>query len=200
MTFNINDLNSAISGNNGLLYATHFSVMVTAPKCSQGNSQIIQQIPMFCHATDLPGLQFDGEQVRPSGFGLFETRPLTAAFAPVQFTFYCDGNGALLKFFQTWLQNVQNFNVNQRQSSTVNGAGLGVFNYPDWYETTIEITLYNPIGDEVLKYTLDRAWPMMAVPQALSWEAEQHDILRFTVQFAYRAWTTEAIGQGSGAG
>lgn len=200
MTFNINELNSAISQNNGLLYSSHFYVQITPPQCLNSNNQIMQSIPMFCDSTSMPGLQYQPFDIRPNGFGLFESRPIQATFPNQAFTFYCDAQGNLQKLFQKWMQNIQNFNVNQNTSNTVNGAAQGVFNYPEWYETRIQIFQFDPTGKQVQNtWTLENCYPMTMNPVPISWD-QPDQLLKLAVDFYVKAWDTEAITSGSSSG
>lgn len=197
MAFSITDLTSAINGNNGLLYASHYLVMITPPKClqSEGN-EIFRSIPAFCDSTQLPGISYETFDFKPSGFGLYERRPINSTFAPIQLSFYCDGNGSLLRMFQKWMQSIQNFNLNQRQGTTLNGAGQGVFNYPEFYETTINIYQFDPTGKVVCTWTLDKAYPLTLGNTQVAWDMSDQ-LLKLNVEFYYRAWSTEAITSGS---
>lgn len=202
MTFNIQDINSAISQSNGLLYASHFYVQITPPKCLQsgGQGDVIQSIPMFCDATTMPGLQFQPIDVKPQGYGLFESRPINVNFANQNFAFYCDGKGKLQQLFQKWSQNILNFNINQSNSKTVNGAAQGVFNYPDWYETTIEIFQYDATGQNVVNtWKLYNAYPLTINPVPISWD-QPDMLLKLSVDFYYKAWGSEAITDGNSPG
>lgn len=200
LTFNINELTSAISSAQGLLYASHFYVQITPPKCLGGSDATTKLIPLFCDATSMPGLQYQPFDIRPSGFGLFESRPIQANFPNQSFSFYCDAQGNLQKMFQKWMQNIQNFNVNQSSSSTVNGAGLGIFQYPEWYECRIDIFQFDPTGKKVQnKWTLENAYPMTMNPVPISWD-QPDQLLKLSVDFWFKAWGTEATTSGSSGG
>lgn len=197
--FNIQDINSSISQNNGVLFSSHFYVQITPPKCLQqgGQGSIVQSIPTFCDATQMPGLQYSPIDIQTSGYGLYESRPIRADFPNQNFSFYCDGNGKLQQLFQKWMQNIQNFDINQNASTTVNGAASGIFNYPDWYQATIMIFQYDPTGKNVVnRWTLYNAYPLTLNPIPIGWEQEDQ-LLKLSVDFYYKAWGTEAISPGS---
>jgi hypothetical protein len=196
MGFNINEIASALSSVNGLTFASHFDVMITTPQWANGSQEIVRQIPMLCTASQLPGIGFQTTDIRPHGYGLFERRPIFANFTTVNLSFYCDGQGNLIKFFQSWAQNINNFNTSQGTATTVNGAKMHDFQYPDWYETTIEISQYDPTSKKVLTWKLNRAYPLTINNMDVSWDSE-NQLNKLNVEFFFYSWSADAITSGT---
>ena len=174
--------------------------MITAPQWCQGssdaNGNIIRQIPMLCTTGQLPGIGFQTTDIRPHGYGLFERRPIFANFTTVTLSFYCDGDGNLIKFFQSWAKNINNFNTEQSTDSASNGAKMHDFQYPDWYETTIELTQYRTTGDKVLSWKLNRAYPLTINNMDVSWDAE-NQLHKLNVEFFFYSWSSDTTTAGS---
>jgi hypothetical protein len=196
MGFNINSISSALASVNGLSMASHYDVMVTTPQWANGSQDIVRQIPMLCSAAQLPGIGFQTTDIRPHGYGLFERRPIFTNFTTIPLTFYCDGNGNLVKFFHAWMQNINNFNTAQSTSSSVNGAKLHDFQYPDWYETTIEISTYDPTSKKIMTWKLNRAYPLTVNNMDVSWDAE-NQVNKLSVEFFFYSWSSDAVSSGN---
>jgi hypothetical protein len=193
LAFNINDISSAITAANGLLMPAHFSVMITPPQWANGSQDIVRQIPMLCTSSQLPGVGFQTADIRPHGYGLFERRPIFTNFTTVNLSFYCDGQGNLIKFFQAWALNINNFNTAQNSSSSSNGAKIHDFQYPDWYETTIEIYQYDATSKKVLTWKLNRAYPLTVNNMDVSWDAE-NQLHKLNVEFFFYSWSSDISG------
>lgn len=195
MAFNINEISSAISSVNGLSVASNFDVLITTPEWATSQT-IVRQIPFLCCAAQLPGIGFQTSDIRPHGYGLFERRPIFVNFTTIPMTFYCDNDGNVIKFFQTWAKAINNFNTEQSSSSSSNGAKMHDFQYPSYYETTIEVRQYDTTGETIQTWKLTRAYPLTINNMDVSWDAE-NQLNKLNVEFFFYAWTTDTTTAGS---
>jgi hypothetical protein len=195
LAFSINEISSALSSVKGLTVASHFDVLITTPEWATGQT-IVRQIPFLCCAAQLPGVGFQTTDIRPHGYGLFERRPIFTNFTTVPMTFYCDAEGNVIKFFQSWAKSINNFNTEQSTGSASNGAKMHDFQYPDYYETTIEVSQYDATSKKILTWKLNRAYPLTINNIDVSWDAE-NQLNKLNVEFFFCSWSSDTTTAGS---
>lgn len=154
----------------GFIRPSYFLVGFPAPPAWYGKNT--RFLTYLCSGAALPGTQILTSDERTMGYGKARKVPYDAAHTDVNLTFYSDGNGEVLSFFENWMRNIV---VYGRDDANIKGAMRGEVHYPEHYETNIEIYQYNENAGtgniEIFKYTLNRAFPISVGEQALNWES-----------------------------
>ena len=156
----------------------------------------------LCSAGNLPGITIATTEERRWGYGPTQKIPTDALHPDVTLTFYADGNGDAIAFFDEWLRSVVTYTD---PSGTFKGASYGEIQYPSNYYTNLELYAFNEapgvdVQTEILRYTLMDAFPISMSDVQMDWSADS-SIATFTVTFAYR-WhqlqKNEAAAYGGG--
>ena len=188
MAFNIQEIQATINRYGGNLRTSHFDVAITAPQAllttltSGDNGMPTRDLVFFAEAAELPGVSLQTSEIKHSGYGLIDKRPYKSNFVDTNIRFAEDANAKTINFFQTWVDEIANF------SDRTNGS-RDQMRYPDEYQTTIEVTRYDPSGNKVLVCSIYRASQITVAPVTLDW-ATQNEISKFTVTFGYESWKT----------
>lgn len=183
-----------INANGGLARASKYEVEITAPSVAQ---DLNRDMRYYCESAQLPGLTYQTDEIRTSGYGNIEKRPYTTIFQDVPLNFFCDADGRVMRFFHTWQQSV--FNYNGRMSPfavTERRVGRYTFAYPSEYFGTIDINVMNETSGSIIRYTLHEAYPITVSDVQVSWN-NSDQILLLPVTIAYSYWTTTDIDQGT---
>ena len=191
MAFNITDITSAINSRGGLAKPSHFFVTITPPSKLITNTYA-RGAMFFCDSTSLPGLSYSAQPIKVPGYGVTEKRPFSADFADVPCTFLIDSDGKVISFFQKWMVLINNWGKDT--SGVMQGTDLafGEFAWPEEYEGTVQIHYFDPVGREIIVYTLIRAFPISLGDVGVAWE-QNDSITRLPVLFAYKTWDTKSI-------
>ncbi len=193
MAFNISEMFSQDLH----LQVPHFQVTITPPQglIVANGTDIVQNIPLLCEATQLPGLTLQTTNSRHYGLGGIEKRPVNTIFTDLPLTFLVDAEAGIVDWFVNWMKLITNWNIDTigRETAT-GGMSIFSFNYPDQYETTVQIQVFNTNGEPVILYNLYRAYPLTVDNMNVNWDA-QNQLLKLPVLLAFRSWdsTTNAI-------
>jgi hypothetical protein len=198
MAFNINEMLGTISANGGLSRASKFIVSITPPTIL---GVADQDLTFFCEAAQLPGLTFQTDDVKMSGYGVYEKRPHGISFTDLPLTFFNDTDGKVLKFFHKWAQAVFNFNSGDNPLGTTQFLPINTFAYPKDYWGTITLNHYDEVNNDgtpatVVSYTFYQAFPVSIQDVALSWAATD-ELVRIPVTMAYKWWQADTMQQGA---
>ena len=204
MAFDIQKFGSEALGY-GLIRPSHFVAAIpTAPAWYKGQTRFLSYL---CSSGNLPGSQVITSEERIRGYGPARKVPYDIATTDVTLTFYCDGNGETVAFFDNWIRNVV-AHGNPAKTTPLNGASYGEVQYPSHYETVLVMYVYNENpgnGDnpvEILKYTMDRAYPVSMSEVQFDWNNGEA-IQTFSVTFTFHTFYLEKniaakYGQGQG--
>jgi len=209
MAFSINEFLSAINSVDGLSKASKFMVTITRStnanigRADRGPAIVggAQNLTFLCDSAYLPGLGYQTDEIRMSGYGNVEKRPYASIFQDVPLTFYSDANGSVFKYFHAWMQSVFAFNDAANPNGTVKGLPLNSFQYPSEYYGVVEIIHMNEIkttkesDNTIVKYQLLEAYPISIGDIQVDWNM-QDQILKIPVTFAYTNWTSTTLDQG----
>lgn len=198
--FNINNMKSVITKRNGISRTSHFRIIIATPpwlRSQQGGTGIMQDIPFLCDSAVLPGVNLTTSEIRQIGYGAIERRPDVPMFTELPLTFISTGDGEVFKFFHRWIQNVINIGTSDRASSstTHNGAFLYETQYASNYRTTIHLYHYNEVGEQLMVYTFNDAYPIGIGDVPMSWSSTD-EIVRLPVQFVYTNWHCDTFEVG----
>lgn len=214
--FNINNIYANLNRLGGLLHPCNFLVLITPPRWlrdihnnprgtptiqndrqfNSKNTETLETIPYFCFAASLPGISYNSTQIRRSGYGAMEKRPVEPTFPDVNLSYFSDAEANIVKFFTAWMQNINNFEIRGGMNKSVNGMRTFESQFPEMYETTIKIYHYNTIGNEVIVYTLNDAFPSSVSETTLDWGAT-NTYNTVNVNFKYRTWSSDALNPGT---
>lgn len=140
----------------------------SAPAWYGGSTRFLTYL---CSGAALPGTQVITAEEKIGGYGKTKKIPYDAAHTDLNLTFYSDGNGEVLSFFENWARNIV---VYGKDDGNIKGSLRGEVHYPDHYQTRMEIYQYNEnpgSGNiEIFKYVLNNAYPISIGEQALSWD------------------------------
>jgi len=214
MAFSINEMLSAVNSVGGLSKASKFMVTITRPttanvgRADRGPAVVggAQNLSFLCDSAYLPGLGYQTDEIRMSGYGNVEKRPYATIFQDIPLTFYSDADGSVFKYFHAWMQSVFAFNDAANPNGTVKGLPLNSFQYPNEYYGIVEIIHMNEIKIEkdsdrkiadrtIVKYQLLEAYPIAIGDIQVDWNM-QDQILKVPVTFAYTNWTSTTLDQG----
>jgi hypothetical protein len=199
MAFSINEMMSHINGRNGLSKSSKF--MAYFRKYPNGIATLGEErdLSFLCDAVSVPGIAYQSDDIRSSGYGNIQKRPYATIYQDVTLNFFCDNDGVVVDFMHKWLQAVFNFNNSSSQTSTTaSGLAPNTFAYPQDYFGTIEIIQYfdqDETEEEVFSVKLEEAYPISMGDIHLDWN-NQDTLTKISVTFTYTYWTSNALDQG----
>jgi len=143
-----------------------------------------KSLSFFCMKTDLPGVDLAVEENVIHGIGPVERFPHTAVFGDIELQFIGDGKGNVMSFFQNWMNSIVMFDDRRATSSFFKVA------YKDSYTCNIEILVFNPQSETILRYQIMEAFPYRLSQVAMNW-ADQNSMMNIGVNFYYKTWHTD---------
>jgi hypothetical protein len=195
MAFSVTEMMGTINANGGLLKSSKYEVNITAP--AGINNTLTTDLRFYCESAQLPGLTFQTDEVKPSGYGNIEKRPYATILQDVNLSFFCDNEGKMINFFHTWQQSVYNFNGTMSPYATSQrGLQKWLFAYPKEYYGTVDLSIFDEVKDTILTYTLHEAYPLTVGEVQVSWN-QSDQLLMLPVTMTFNYWTTEAIDPGT---
>ena len=200
---------SAVNSVGGLSKASKFMVTITRStnanigRADRGPVIIggAQNLTFLCDSAYLPGLGYQTDEIRMSGYGNVEKRPYATIFQDIPLTFYSDADGSVFKYFHAWMQSIFAFNDAANPNGTVKGLPMNSFQYPSEYYGVVEIIHMNEINttkesdNTIVKYQLLEAYPISIGDIQVDWNMNDQ-ILKIPVTFAYTNWTSTTLDQG----
>jgi len=192
MAFNIRDMMGSMNASGGLTKTSKFFAEVYPPKSLAVNPKLF----FLCEAATLPGISFQTDEIRMPGYGNVEKRPYAPIVQDINLTFFNDSNGLVLSFFHKWAQSIFNFNSNMGpDSSTRTGQPQNTLNYPNEYLGIVEISHFDDSGEQVIKYSLQDAYPIAIGDVNVDW-GQSDQLIRVPITFTYKYWTSETLDPG----
>ena len=192
-----------INGVNGLSKSSKF--MAYFRKYPNGIAQMgtDRELSFLCDAVSVPGISYQTDEIRSSGYGNIEKRPYATIYQDVTLNFFCDNDGLVVDFMHKWLQAVFNFNDKSSPDSISNrGLPPNTFAYPKDYFGTIEIVQYFDEDEdqkEVFSIQLQEAYPISMGDIQLDWN-NQDTLTKIAVTFTYTYWTSSSTDDGITSG
>lgn len=193
MAFNIRDMMGAMNASGGLTKTSKFFAEVYPPRSLAVNPNLF----FLCEAAALPGVSFQTDEIRMTGYGNVEKRPYAPIFTDITLHFYNDSNSKVLNFYHRWMQAIYNFNATiNPEATTRSGLAINTLGYPNEYHGIVEITHFDDASEQVIKYTLIDAYPIAISDVAVDWN-NQDQLVRIPITFAYNYWNSETLDQGT---
>jgi hypothetical protein len=197
MAFSIDEMKSAVNNSGGLAKASRFMAYFRAYPKGISDSKQAQNLSFMCESASIPGIAYQTDDIRASGYGNIEKRPYATIYQDVTLNFFCDNDGAVISFMHKWLQSVFNFNKNSSQDSTTNnGLGPYTFAYPKDYFGIIELVQYGETEEKIFSVSLQEAYPINIGEITVDWNS-QDTLTKIPVTFTYTYWTSETLDQGT---
>lgn len=180
MSFNISDF-SAHLNKTGTIQTNKFKVRIPPPKIF-GSSTIDQVLEYRASSVKIPGVSFDFQNVFRYGVGTQQKMPTNIHLADIDITFIDTGNNDLWKRFAKWMNGIFDF------TGTSGGSQPSyTTEYKKYYETDIQIFVYDNEGFLVNLIVLREAYPVALNDVNLSW-SENNRLYQFTARFSFREW------------
>jgi hypothetical protein len=169
MAFNINTFKSEIE-QGGYLRGHTFNVLITIPPNIpnlSSFSSISSQLRLRIDETKSPQITQLAVDVARYGIGTTQKQPFGAQFQDTALSILCDRGGDIWRFWHEWLNYIYGF------------TGSGPSSYPTYtvayksdYATTMDIEIYDQLGDSAIKFTLNDAFPVQLREIPLDWKEE----------------------------
>lgn len=205
--FNVENFKSEVAKRSGVMRNNRF-LMTFVPPPVVSDSNIGRSLEYWCESVALPGYQLMMSDTRRWTYGPMEKRPFAPNTISLQSVFLGDGNGDMLKFFSSWMNNIiahyvpGSFN-SYAQGTRVQGAINGAIGsssamtpyevrYKQQYATDLHIYVYRPDETKALHYVVKEAFPSNVLDIPVTWEAT-NNFIKFAVTFDYLDWYMEEI-------
>ena len=150
-----------------------------------------------CDSATLPGVTLASADGPPRlGYGPVEKRPYVPLFDELTLTFMLDAGSQVHKIIYEWLNCV--VNTEGKGASTLNTARANTkavayeVGYRDYYDSILELLVYNDTGRRTMTFTAYNVFPMAFPQVAMNWN--EGDILRLSIPFAYTDFTVNYAG------
>jgi len=196
MAFSVNDMMSCINGRNGLSKSSKFMAYFREFPSGIDTQGGKRDLSFLCDAVSVPGIAYQSDDIRSSGYGNIEKRPYATIYQDVTLNFFCDNDGVVFDFMHKWLQAVFNFNNKSAPNSQTNrGLYPNTFAYPKDYFGTIEIIQYfdqDEDQQEVFSIQLEEAYPISMGDIQLDWN-NIDTLTKISVTFTYTYWNSSAL-------
>ena len=185
--YNLNNFIGKLQERNSLMRPNRFLVEIAPP--AWANAGDASDLVFFAETVNMPGMSIIPVDIKRQGLGTFDRRPSQPMVPDMTISFMLDSNGINLNFFQTWMQNIINFDYSKGENTSVKGAVPGEIYYRDNYVTTITIKTIDVASNTIITLECYECWPTLLGDVALGWD-NNDQIARLQVNFALRAWTS----------
>lgn len=191
--FNIRNFRAELNYN-GVLRSNRFLMFFTSPKNMGGEDNAANPdtlLTMRCETVTIPGVNFfTNDNHRRYGLGQTERRPFIAQFNPITITFMVDRNARVVKYFNTWTNNIVGYNrLNGNFTKNDRGFRPYQLDYKDNYispHAIIWVYDENNINDtsKQMGVRLNDVYPLATSDMNFSWN-ETDNIVRYNVTLQY---------------
>lgn len=158
----------------GLMRTSRYSVSMRLPK-SINSSANMRKILLFCSDITIPGVTIATNQIRIHG----EVReaPNEKIFDNANLSFYVDNNMEVKKFFDSWVNSIQN-------PVTRN------FSYYDDYTTEIKVDIEDTKDRKRYEVSLYECYPKNVGQIQVGYD--QKEVMKLQVSINYKYWKSRA--------
>jgi hypothetical protein len=201
MPFNISTFVSNIS-DNGYLKNNKFSVSVLPPRILSRNnlssvnntSDAIDMIRFRADSIKAPGITILNTDVNRYGVGPTQKQPYSANFSENNISFVCDRESALWQFWYQWTRSIFEFAGTDNAGFTAEANQIPRYftEYKENYSTTIQIEIYDEMGEVSQTINMFQAFPTAISDIPLSWG--DGNLLKINVTIAFTDYTIAGSG------
>ena len=174
MAFDINAFKAQLDIG-GTIKTSNFEVLISHPKL-----QIPPDLRFRCSEVDLPGRSISSIDHKVVGYS--EKLAYESTFSDLSLGIILSEDMFEKELFEKWQDlAVGNYRTQNNYSNTMFDLG-----YYDDYVGTVDIRVFNDVGDMTATYKLHEAWPVSVGDISLSWSnGAELAILRVTLYYAY---------------
>lgn len=172
MTFSYNDFKAKIKSE-GLAKQNRYYIELGKIGVVTGSSDTWRAVALLCNSVSLPGVSLSSQPVRTTGE--VHEAPYDRNFSPCTMTFYVDKDMKVRKFFDAWIDGIQN-----PQTRTVA--------YRDSFEIDAKITVLRMDEQPAYSVVLSNLYPKSIGAMNLS--SENNNMMTLDVTFDYYNYTT----------
>lgn len=180
--FNIANF-SAHLNRTGTVQTNKFLVRLTPPLIFGPSDIELGRIYQFrASSVRIPGVNLDMQKVNRYGLGPQQNFPTNVNFSDIDITFLDTGENELWKHFTKWMNGIFDY------TGVVGGTQASYsVEYKKYYETEVQIFVFNNSGDAVNGIILKEAFPTSINDVSLSW-SENNKLYEFGVKFTFKEW------------
>jgi hypothetical protein len=200
MPFNIAEFSAQMSNRgfakNNLFLATLSQVPTVMANLEADIST--RELTFLCESVSVPGMNFEGIELKTQGFGKSEFRPTEFRMDSLRAIFMVDAKFGTLKFFHKWMQSISNFNTYSGYLySDEAGKYPYEFEYKENYEGILEVYFYGGNNvDNIYAHTFGGVFPIAIGEITSSW-SDQGAVMTVPIQFAFNKFKTDSLSLGS---
>jgi hypothetical protein len=203
MPFNIENFKTNLNSY-GYLKKNTFEVGVQTPNFMLGNilnnngkensiNNINNILKFRIDQTSAPGVSLLSGDHSIYGVGPTQKIPYNAFFHDITFSVLLDKKADLWQFWYNWVRYIFEFNGTEPSSRNY-GSGNSIprftTRYKDDYTSTMQIIIYNDVGEIAQRINLYEAFPSSVREVPLSWN-DNGDLLRIAVSITYAHFSIE---------
>ncbi len=178
--FNIANFSAHIN-NTGTVQTNKFIVRLKSPAIF-GPTEISRIYEYRASSVKIPGVNFDTQNTYRYGIGPQQKFPTNVNFTDVEITFLDTSRNALWKHFTQWMNGIFDY------TGTIGGGQPSYqVEYKKYYETEIQIYVFDNEGNVSNLVVLKEAFPIALNDVGLSW-SENNKLYEFGVRFAFKEW------------
>jgi hypothetical protein len=180
MTFNIAAFSTHLK-DYGTVQTNKFMVRIPPPRIF-GPTDIDRMYEFRAKNVKIPGISFDFQNNFRYGVGPQQKFPTNVHITDIDITFIDTADVRIWKHFVKWMNGIFDITGNS-------GGDQASYQteYKSYYETSIEIWLYDNDGNVANIMMLKEAYPIALNDVSLSW-SENNRLYEFGVRFAFREW------------
>jgi hypothetical protein len=204
--FNIASFSSEI-GKSGYLQTNKFYIQFPSPSILQNYSidgkpvaDIERMIQIRAESVKVPGIALLMGDVNRYGIGPVQKMPYNASFTTNSISFIADRNGAIYKYFYTWINSIFEFagasGAPINGIPTVNRGASYQTEYKDNYTTDITVSVFNNTGEMIKQIEMLKAFPESLNEVPLDWN-QNNELMKVTVSFSFRDWRMVGVPSNS---
>lgn len=187
MPFNIDTFKSNIT-DYGYLQNNKYEARVFAPPFLSNtngqltsNDRISNNLRFRIDSVRAPGIQILSADNNRYGVGTTQKQVMNAQFNDINISVISDGSGEIWQFWYDWIRGIYQFTSDAGTNQQASYASR----YKDDYSSTMEILVYDNIGEVIKTFTLLKVFPTSINEVPLSWN-DMNQPLRFGISLTYK--------------
>lgn len=159
----------------GLANTSHFSVFFTPVTRSNKSNSTIENVLMYCHEVNLPGINISSNPAKI--FGETFEFPYEKIYGNLVMSFYVDTNMEVKRVFDDWQAQIQD-PITRR------------YGYYADYTTDLIVSVYDMKSRKVYSMKFYEAYPKTTGDIQLSYSASGQSYMLLSVTFTYKYFET----------
>jgi hypothetical protein len=195
MAYSVRDIIDTVN-KNGVLPTNKFLVRFAPPLVLQNISiagaatgETTKLIELRAEQAKIPGISIMSSDINRYGYGPPQKMPFNAQFTETSLTFLADKDGALHRFFYTWMRSIFDF-AGVRDATNVEPSYKT--EYKDNYCTDLYVYVYDNWGKNVQNVVMKKAFPVSFNEVSLGW-SQNNEVMKLSLGMTFRDWTLEGV-------